>query len=208
MHPLDLATLASFHAQYAQAPEPAQQAGWHHAHEQQQRFAQLVKIAPLAGHTVLDAGCGPADLWAYLKELPGGAPAYYWGVDVLPRFIAQARQRWVQDPRVSVAVGDVAMHKLPVADYVLASGSLSYPSKDAQHPFSTLEHLWQHARRGLGFNMLKALPEPTDGSAINSGFLCRYAPKQIVAFCKSLSPKVRLLQNYSPIDFTVFVYKV
>lgn len=57
--------------------------------------------------TVLDAGCGPGHLTAYLKNL--GVTAK--GIDLVPAFISSARSHW---PELDFAVGSV--HSLDTPD--------------------------------------------------------------------------------------------
>ena len=67
-------------------------------------------LARNLGHcegTVLDAGCGPGHLTAYLTDL--GLTAR--GIDLVPRFIGNARTNW---PAVDFAVG--SLRTLDVAD--------------------------------------------------------------------------------------------
>ena len=56
--------------------------------------------------TVLDAGCGPGHLTAYLKNLGVGAE----GIDLVPAFISSARSNW---PDLDFAVGSVGSLDTP-----------------------------------------------------------------------------------------------
>lgn len=58
---------------------------------------QLVRefIRPFPGMRVLDIGCGPADILAYL---PG---VEYWGFDISPAYVERARARFGQAGRFS-----------------------------------------------------------------------------------------------------------
>jgi len=47
-------------------------------------------VRPFAGCRVLDIGCGPGDILAYLPESIGN----YLGVDMNPEYIEAARRRW------------------------------------------------------------------------------------------------------------------
>ena len=47
-------------------------------------------VRPFAGCRVLDIGCGPGDILAYLPESIGG----YTGFDMNPEYIEAARRRW------------------------------------------------------------------------------------------------------------------
>ena len=60
--------------------------------------------------TVLDAGCGPGHLTAYLKNLGVSAE----GIDLIPAFISSARSNW---PDLDFAVGSV--HSLDAPDHSL-----------------------------------------------------------------------------------------
>ena len=55
-------------------------------------------------------------------------------------------------------------------------------------------------RLGTGFNLLKNVHDP-------DGILINYNPKEILDYCRHLSPKVVLREGYAEDDFTIFLYK-
>ena len=72
---------------------------------------------------ILDAGCGPgADIAALLEHAPIGSVL---GVDKHAPFIAQARQLYGQEPRVSLHVGDMADADGPF-DFIWCAGALYF----------------------------------------------------------------------------------
>ncbi len=88
--------------------------------------------------TVLDAGCGPGHLTAYLKNLGVSAE----GVDLVPAFISSARSNW---PDIGFTVGSV--HGLDVPDSSL-DGILAWYSLIHCEP-SQLPTVLNEFRRAL-----------------------------------------------------------
>lgn len=165
--------------------------GWREQSDQLLRFEILAGIDDLNGRSVLDAGCGYADLYPYLKNRYPEFSNYY-GIEQLPEMISHAKERF---PGISLLQGDLMRIKLPVCDYVLASGSLNY----GQPILPSIKKLYEACRMGLGFNLLREV------SAI--GILKAHDPKEILAFAKTLSPNVVLKEDYAPEDFSVFIYR-
>lgn len=90
------------------------------AHKIRQNFvANYVK--PFPGMKVLDVGCGPADILAYLGDV------VYWGFDISEAYIEQARTRFGQVGTFNckqLQPEDLA--GLPEFDVVLALGLLHH----------------------------------------------------------------------------------
>jgi hypothetical protein len=56
------------------------------------------------------------------------------------------------------------------------------------------------ARLGLAFNMLDRRGH------IDNELYAAYDAEEIEAFCRTLTPKISLITDYSPQDFTLFLY--
>ena len=162
------------------------------------RFEVLSQIGDLAYCSVLDVGCGYADLYPFLKQRFAGVQ--YHGIEQMPELLALARARYGHAPDVTLTTGDFLRAPLPPSDYVLASGSLNYRQRPPRFIYEAIEKLFAGCRLGLGFNLL--CREPVGG-----GSLASYSPADIVAFCETLAPKVVLLEGYWEGDFTVFMYR-
>ena len=162
------------------------------------RFEVLSQIGDLAHCSVLDVGCGYADLYPFLKQRFAGVQ--YHGIEQMPELLALARARYGHAPDVTLTTGDFLRAPLPLSDYVLASGSLNYRHRNPRFIYEAIERLYAACRRGLGFNLLSW--EPADG-----GPLSAYDPTAIVAFCHTLTPSVKLVEGYRDGDFTVFLYR-
>jgi len=171
--------------------------GWRNKHDQQVRFEVLAGIADLNGKTILDAGCGHADLYPYLKERYP-LMAHYYGIEQITELADKARNRYGHIPDATVIARSFLHGSLPVCDYVLASGSLNYGSSINGFIYEAIERLYSHCTAGLGFNLLRDMP--VDGT------LVAYDPNDILEFCKTLSPNVILRTDYAEEDFSIFMY--
>ncbi len=171
--------------------------GWRNTDDQLLRFEVLAGIANLDNKTVLDAGCGYGDLFTYLNsryKLSG-----YCGIEQIPELLDEAIHRHGHLPNTSFISGNFLSPKLPIADYVFASGSLNYGSSDPAFIYKAITYLYEHCALGLGFNLLKKVTA--------NGLLMAYDTELILDYCRGLSSNVQLVDNYADEDFTVFIYK-
>lgn len=172
--------------------------GWRDEHDQLVRFEALSQIADLNGRSVLDAGCGYADLYPYLKRrFPN--MEHYCGVEQIPELIDEATRRYAHLPDVSFLPHSFLRGNLPVKDFVFASGSLNYGSTDPGFVFDAISLLYNACTVGLAFNLLKYMPA--------DGTLVAYEPSDILTYCQSLSNRVVFKDDYAPEDFTIFLYR-
>ena len=80
-------------------------------------------MRPRAGDKLLDIGCGPADLLAYLPEVQ------YVGVDHNPDYIEKAKAKWGNRGRFICAdVQSIADQEAGSFDLVVATGTLHHLS--------------------------------------------------------------------------------
>lgn len=176
-------------------PESSFALGWRHETDQLVRFEALAGIGDLNGHTVLDAGCGYADLYPFLKSRYPGL-LNYTGIEQMPELLAGAKNRF---PELDLKSADFMRDTLPVCDYVLASGSLNYDTGEKDYIFRAIQTLYEASRMGFGFNLLKHL--------LGKGALIAYNPAVILLYCQSLAPKVVLIDGYADEDFTILMYR-
>lgn len=172
--------------------------GWRKIEGQSARFDILCQIGDLSGHSVLDAGCGHADLFAFLKKRFSSVT--YYGCEQIPELLQVATQRYKRESNVALLQGDFFDIAMPVTDFVLASGSLTYRHSDDNFVYNAIETLYAKCRIALGFNLLSGGVEPNT-------LLRAYHPDEVLNFCRTLSKRVQIQVGYWPDDFTVFVYK-
>lgn len=171
--------------------------GWNEPAGQQARFKVLSGIGQLDNYSVLDAGCGYGDLYECLIELY--PQLRYYGVEQIPGILKEALDRYSHLPNTYFFEGDFSAADLPMVDYVIASGSLNYRNSDNLFVLKTIEKLFNTSRIGFGFNLLRTI-EPPDG------FLEAYNPVYITEFCRKLTSRVTLIEDYYETDYTVFMY--
>lgn len=171
--------------------------GWMQPEGQQARFEKLSRMGDMNGCSVLDAGCGHADLFLFLRAtFPS---VVYHGCEQMPALLNVAAHRYKGEKNITLWLGNFLQQGLPLTDYVLVSGSLNYRHEDADFIYKAIESLYAKCRLGLGFNLLSYTEDGT--------LLASYDATDIVRFCNGLSDKVELHEGYWKDDFTVFMYK-
>jgi SAM-dependent methyltransferase len=168
---------------------------WLEPEGQEVRFEAIARHCPLAGLTVLDAGCGRADFLGYLRAR-GIFPAHYTGLEALPWLARAARRKGYSDCRI--LEGDFVRQPEALragADVIVFSGSLNLlPSR----PFyRALRAAWAAAPRWLVFNFLSS---PEQAAA---DWLFWHRPERVLAFARSTGAKVHTDDTYLEGDCTV-----
>ena len=193
----DIERVARFYSdrveQHGLAPESLD---WGSRQSQERRFAILEEIGPLAGRSLLDVGCGLADLWDYLHRQ--GVEVDYTGYDVTPSMIDRAQSRF---PSLKLLAMDLFSPARPKGhfDYVVESGLFTFYNEDLLK--TAVEIMFSMCEIAVGFNSLSSwAPDQQTGEF--------YAdPLATLAFCKTITPWVTLRHDYMPHDFTIFMYR-
>ncbi len=170
--------------------------GWKSPAGQQKRFEVLCSIGDLNNCSILDVGCGHGDLRGYLEGRCTGLR--YLGIDQVEPLLEVAIKKYGHLPETSFFTGDFSAAELPVADYILACGALSYRNSDPDFIFKTIAKLFNSCRLGFGFNLLGKI-ESVDG------ILVAYDPEVILQHCRSLSSYTVFREGYYEDDFTVWM---
>lgn len=196
MNPIDRATILHYHrhriAEFGAGPRAL---GWRGEPSQHKRFEVIAAAADFSGATVLDVGCGRGDLKAYLDDRFDGVR--YLGVDQMPEFIEEARQRYAQCPRTALYCADFSTAQLPVSDMVVASGALAYRCAEPDFHFHMIRRMWAVCTRVLVFNCLDA-----ERFAAHPLLVGRDVA-QVMGLCQALAGEVELVQGYLEDDYTV-----
>jgi ubiquinone/menaquinone biosynthesis C-methylase UbiE len=172
--------------------------GWRAPASQLGRFDVIARVGDLSGSSVLDLGCGYGDLRTYLDER--FSDITYIGVDHVPEFVEEARRRYEGSANTSFFRADFGRLELPTVDYVVASGAFAYGRSDPDYFTDMIAKMYRAATVGVAFNMLDAdVFKPYD-------LLEGQDRERILSFCRSISPRVRLIDDYATDDFTVFMY--
>ncbi len=201
MNLIEKATIIHFHrhriAEYQGGTAKA--LGWKSGESQRKRFEAISKVGDLSGCSLLDVGCGYGDLRGYLDRR--FSDFTYIGIDQMPEFIDSATMRYGNDADTFFYRTDFTAVGLPQVDYVIASGALGYRCDNSDFCFRMIQKMYAAAGRALAFNMLDADRFPEHELLV--GHDC----DKVVAFCETLSPRVKVVRGYLEDDFTVFLYR-
>lgn len=174
---------------------------WASAASQAARFAALVDNVDLDGKSLLDVGCGLADLLTFLDER--GISVDYTGLDLSERMLAAARQRhgrgrFVCADIFSPRTQDDGPLKGQSFDIVFCSGTFNL-NLDNNPLFlpQAVSRLRPLARKYLVFNLLH---HRAQGSDRNYAY---YDPAKVLAGVAAAGWRCRVIEDYLPNDFTV-----
>ena len=169
---------------------------WSSRDIQEIRFRVLCEIGIAAGDSLLDVGCGFADLKAWIERRYG--PVDYTGLDLSPHILAAAEQ-----PDARLVCGDVFdLQADPQSfDWVLLSGALNEAlDDDGCYARMVIARMFSLARRGVAFNLLDARHRSLFGFGLAS-----FDPQAMLAYCLRLTPHCALRDDYLDNDFTIWM---
>lgn len=173
---------------------------WNSEETQRVRFEAIVRNCPLAGLSLLDVGCGRADLLGYLWER-GVVPSRYTGIEAVSSSIRAARRRKYEGLHLIRADFVTRPEKMSIgAEAVIFSGSLSTLTEDQF--YRTLRQAWAATRRWLVFNFLRTPRTPDDAD-----WIALHDPAVVAAFARSLAAEVRVDTGYMDDDCTIVMRK-
>jgi trans-aconitate methyltransferase len=169
---------------------------WRNDNSQSKRFEILSEVGELNGHTLLDEGCGLGDLYGYLESKD--IRTDYKGIDINEQLITAARQKY---PGVPFELANFTDYSGERVDYVLSSGALSFTIPNAKEVyFGHIMKMFDLAKIGVAFNMLDADYWQGDETYMT------YSMAEVYEFCLRLTNKVQVRHDYTPEDFTIYLY--
>ena len=153
----------------------AQGVHWNSQDTQYKRFEVLLgMLDDLAASEIVDAGCGFAELYRYMKG-QGRLPRSYVGLEIMETMVEEALKRVACDVRVC----DILRDPLPEADYYVCSGAMNILTREETVLF--IRRCFAASRKGFVFNLL----EGEDESLVYN--YCQ--PKEIEAMARELGAK-------------------
>lgn len=172
---------------------------WGSRASQLKRFHILAQIGELAGCSVLDVGCGLADLFAFLETR--GIAVSYTGYDISPAVLEAARKRF---PNLDLRCADLMREDVAPRrfDFVVASGIFHLrPQGSYAYLEAMTRRMYRSCRRGVAFNSLSARSDVAE----RDKFVAE--PAKVLDICLDITPTVVLRHDYLPHDFTVYLYR-
>jgi SAM-dependent methyltransferase len=174
---------------------------WASPQTQAARFGAIERLGNLHGKSVLDVGCGRADLLAFLLDA-GVRPADYIGIEAVEDLAAAAEATCRRLPHSSIVRADFVREPLRMfvaADVVVFSGSLN-TLEDGDF-YGTIRRAFDAAVEKVVFNFLSS------SMLAGADYLRWHEPAEVISFASQLSPDVQTLDDYLPGDFTVAIRK-
>jgi SAM-dependent methyltransferase len=174
---------------------------WASPQTQAARFDAIERLGRLHGKSVLDVGCGRADLLDFLLDR-GVRPADYVGIEAVDELAAAAEAKRHRMKGVRILRADFVREPLRLfvaADVVVFSGSLNTVEDGAF--YTTVRRAFEACAETLVFNFL------CNSYLAGADYLRWRRPVEVIEFASRLSPDVRTLDDYLHGDFTVAVHK-
>lgn len=176
--------------------------GWYSEEQQKALFDAALWLAFTPGQSILDVGCGRADLFPLAVE----KGLVYKGIDYNPNIINIARQKY---PKVSVETIDVFdIDKSEDYDWVIGSGlfnmnmTVTNPENYAQ---AVVALMYDKAKIGVAFNLLTSIPE--DIADEDKQQLIVWEPAAWLAYLQLTYKKVVCRTDYFEGDTTFYILK-
>ena len=172
---------------------------WASRRTQEQRFAALLKLADPTGLTVLDLGCGRADLLDYMLAC-GRRPRRYVGLEGVRELADAARRKNLPDSRIILADFVREPRRMQVrADIVYCSGALNTIDTDAF--YAAIRNAFAAAARALVFNFLSS------DLLAGVSYLNWHRRSEVLCFARSLTRTVEVDESYIDGDCTICMRK-
>ncbi|KON46812.1 SAM-dependent methyltransferase [Mariprofundus ferrooxydans] len=162
-------------------------------------FRVLADIGVSAGDSLLDVGCGFADLHSWLRG--HDLSVDYTGIDLSPEILATGAR---MNPGLNLLCGELFDFAWPPRsfDWVVLSGTLNWNlHDDGGYARRVITRMFELCRQGVAFNMLDA----RKFSVTQLGDMQAYDPGSILEFCATLTPDCRCRSDYLPDDFTIYM---
>jgi len=165
---------------------------WNSVHSQEKRFEVLLSCIDDEDFSIIDAGCGFADLYSYLQknQIPFSS---YKGLDLSPSMVKIARE----NTECEIIECDICRDILPMADYYICSGAMNILSRFDTYLF--IRNCYEASTRGFAFNLLMG----EDDSLVYNHFF----PQELQNLFDELGAEVSIKKGYLKHDFTVFMKK-
>ncbi|MBN1269870.1 MAG: class I SAM-dependent methyltransferase [Kiritimatiellae bacterium] len=164
------------------------------------RYHVLTDLPGLQGGSILDLGCGFADLYDYLTSR--GWQGEYVGYDVAPFLVDEARRR---HPDLVLEVRDILVEKPSRSfDFIVASGVFNTRLENTDHAAYVermVETMFGLATEAVSVNFLSTHVDFQKPEA----FHCD--PAWIMDVAARLSRRFVLRHDYFPFEFCVQVFK-
>ena len=180
--------------------------GWMATEEQELLFSALLLFYN-SNQSVLDVGCGRADLQSYIKRLLKVDSIEYTGIDLNTNLIDLAKRKY---PNVNVKTGDILTESLEDKfEWVFGSGLFNYRETDEQtmidYAKRCIDQMYKKCDVGVAFNLLTGFPSEMNDEDKNQ--MIAHDPAIWLAYLIETYNKVICRSDYMSGDVTFIIFK-
>ena len=165
---------------------------------QRTKFEVLSGVLSRNDRTLLDVGCGLGDYYQFL--LKKNYKLDYFGMDLSGSMVALAREKY---EGIHVVQKNIIELDESIKYDVISANGIFYLLQD--NPEKTMKALiskmYLLATRSIAFNSLSSFCQDQEKEEFYAN------PVEVMRFCMSLTPWVRLCHDYHHRDFTVYMFK-
>ena len=201
----ELPNLDDFSEDYLlNAPEIA---GWMSTNEQELLFSALLLFYS-PSYSVLDVGCGRADLYGYLRRFfPEQDDINYTGIDFNANMISVAERKYPVLLNKLSGNDILTATTLDRHDWVFGSGLFNLNDHPDMFEYgkTVIDKMYENATIGVAFNLLTGLPEDLNQSDIDQ--LVVHNTADWLNYLVSKYTKVVCRTDYMVGDVTFFIFK-
>jgi len=165
---------------------------WNTKQSQEKRFEVLLSFIEDEDFSIVDAGCGFADLYFYMQEKSINFNSYI-GLDISPSMVEISKEKL----SATILEKDICRDVLPIADYYICSGAMNILERFDTYLF--IRNCFKSCKKAFVFNILMG----EDDSLVYNHFY----PKELESLFKSLDAKVSIKKGYLKHDFSVCLEK-
>jgi SAM-dependent methyltransferase len=172
---------------------------WASPKTQRQRFEAIVDLVDPTGLTVLDLGCGRADLLDFFIARDV-SPLRYIGIEAVTELAAAAARK--DHPGLRIIRGDFLQDPRRIeigADVIVCSGSLN--TLEPEDFYQVIQRAFAAMQRTLVVNFLCS---PLLAAA---SFLRWHDAGDVLRFARTLTPEISLRDDYIEGDCTIALWK-
>jgi SAM-dependent methyltransferase len=189
-----------YNTRYEQYGRDIKTVGWGSAASQIIRFEALFRGLDAKSKTILDVGCGLADLVPFLGQRTGGDFRYI-GIDVAGKLVENAREIYGNDG-IEFFEGDIFSLDLPSVDIAVLSGALSLKVDGIEeYAYETMCSMLELSNEAACLNYLsKYVDYELEKNQ-------HYQPEVVFAQAMKICGAVNLLHDYPLHEFTVQLLK-
>ena len=180
--------------------------GWT-KHKQHTRFEQIASRMDVDGASILDVGCGFADLYDHLRTTRPNAKFEYTGIDIMKEFVDVSKEKY---PELSFFNTDLFDFKTDRKyKYLINCGCLTY--LDPKNEKESYEYIDAFIRKNLelceddGICIFHFMTDKVDFRSSEDDF--HSSPEKMLEIAYRHSRRVVLDNSVFPFEACLFIYK-